>query len=436
MNRLEELLHRPKQPRRHALILLLTFSLALVGYNIIAGAKYLQQSLAPHYIYLAEAFNQGRLEISEEGNQYDLIIHDGKQYLASPPMPAVLLMPLVAKFGVQFSDVLFSTFVGAINVLLVQGIFRRGWLTLLFALGTPHLYLSALGSVWFQAQGVAILFALLALLFALRWQNPFLSGLCWGCAVLARPPLLFGGLFLLLIFWQFGRSTSEHAPILRPAPRPFLSRYRHALVLITLTLGTAVILLGSYNWARFGSFSDFGYSEMLSAPNIVRTIAQYGTFHLRFLPCNLYVALFALPVFQGETPPMALSLCGYLLDNGTLSLPPHAIQPNPFGLSLFVATPAFLLLLTQWREKWLWLTLLLVMLPNLLLHNTGSLQFGYRYWLDATPIWLLLLWLAWQEARWRRIGRYLILLSLVMHLWGYAWIYRQMVGHFWGAWWF
>ena len=30
----------------------------------------------------------------------------------------------------------------------------------------------------------------------------------------------------------------------------------------------------------------------------------------------------------------------------------------------------------------------------------GSLQFGYRSWLDATPIWLLLLWLAWQEARW------------------------------------
>ena len=113
------------------------------------------------------------------------------------------------------------------------------------------------------------------------------------------------------------------------------------------------------------------------------------------MPCNLFVSIANPPEVNGYVPPILYDVCGYLLDGVNLSDPSALITPNPLGMSLFVVTPAFALLFAARRRDSLtraaWLGLLATMIPLWMYHNTGSLQFGYRYWMDAAPMWLLLL---------------------------------------------
>lgn len=90
----------------------------------------------------------------------------------------------------------------------------------------------------------------------LRWLTA--GGLAWGLAVACRPNYLFslGGLlvFLLGVWWQNRLLPQER---------------RHPLFTLGLAAGLPVLLIGgammAYNWARFGSVTEFGVSYQLLA---------------------------------------------------------------------------------------------------------------------------------------------------------------------------
>jgi hypothetical protein len=66
---------------------------------------------------------------------------------------------------------------------------------------------------------------------------------------------------------------------------------------------------------------------------------------------------------------------------------------------------------------WLWLALLLVMLPNLMWGSWGFAQFGYRRILDAMPLILLLLGLACRDrADW--LLRATVIAGIAVHAYG------------------
>ncbi len=401
--------------------------LAFVSYAAAASGMWLQQSLAPHYIHLADALNHGQLHLLRTDNLYDLLVVGDRAYVAGSPLPAVLLMPVVALLNVTFSDILFSIIVGAINVGLVQAIFRRPWLTLLFGLATPHLYMAALGSVWLTAHLVALLFALPALYFGWRRERWALAGLLLGLAGLARPSLWFGSVFFAAYILLRYRDRNAWRP----------------LVAFALPLAAGVAVHLAYNAARFGDPLDFGYAYTAGAPNVIATYARYGGFHPRFLSCNLAVAFLNPPMINGYAPPFLYRACSYLLEGVTVGEGVTGIAPNPLGMSLLLATPAFILLLgARARTPAIvagWLGVLTVMLPLWAYHNTGSAQFGYRYWMDAAPFWLLLLACSYPpEATAGRLDRLLerlrwplLLLSLAISAWGFLWIYRVFVGRSW-----
>ncbi len=394
-----------------ALEVLFFFAFALLVYGWLNGDKWLQQSLAPHYIHLADSFLAGRLDIADTGNYFDLTTADDQLFVTSPPMPGIVMMPIVAVFTNTFSDTLFSVVWGAVTVAAVHALYRKRWLTVLFAFGTPFLYFSGLGTVWFQAQAVAVLFSILAVAAAQK-ERPTVAGLLWGMAILSRPTLLFGAPVLLYFLLKKRRDWQ-------------------AFFLFCIPIGLSLIGLMAYNVGRFGSPFDFGYESMLGADNLVRAIKNYGTFHPRFLACNLYMSLLAPPVVANDGAAVVLQACSYLFDQPELVLPTAAVQPNPVGMSIFLATPAFLLLFLTGRghdNVIVWAGILAIMLPNWFLHNTGSLQFGYRYWMDAAPFWLLLLS--------RVIGRknnpvwlvpLLVIASIALHFWGYDWLYGIFV---------
>jgi hypothetical protein len=403
---------------------------AFVVYTVAASGMWLQQSLAPHYIHLADALLHGQLHLRHTENLYDLLLAGDRAYVAGSPLPAVLLMPIVALLSNRFSDILFSITVGAINVGLVQAIFRRPWLTILFSLATPHLYMAALGSVWLTAHLVALLCALPALYFGWHRERWFVAGLLIGLAGLARPSLWFGSAFFGALILLRYRQRGGRFPW-----RPLL------VFALPVAAGVAVHL--AYNAARFGDPLDFGYAYTAGAPNVVATYARYGGFHPRFLSCNLFITFLNPPIIAGYVPPVLYDACSYLLDGMIVGEGVTGVAPNPLGMSLLLATPAFALLLGARARRPViiaaWAGVLAVMVPLWSYHNTGSAQFGYRYWMDAAPFWLLLLaesyppdsshsrlddWLG--RLRWP-----LLLLSLAVSAWGYLWIYRLFVGHSW-----
>lgn len=404
-------------------------ALAALLYRLAAGEMWDQQSLAPHYVLLAEAFLHGRLDLPAESGLYDLLVTERGSFVAGSPLPAVLLMPFVWRFGAEFSDVLFSIGLAALAVGAAQWVFGRIWLTVLFALGTPLLIFAALGSYWFQAHLAATLFALLALGSAQRGRWG-LAGGALALAALARPTVLCAAPGLALLLWQQADGRRSGWAFWRTG------------ALFVAPLAAAVALHTAYNAARFGAPGDFGYGYVQGAPNITAAYAQYGGFHPHFLGCNLFVSLINPPEINGYVPPALYRLCDHLLAGVDLATRERPLLPNPLGMSVFIATPALLLLFgAGWRRptaRVAWVGLLGVMVPLWLYHNTGSAQFGYRYAMDAAPFWLWLLHLAAPpDAPPGRLwaARLLTAASVLTTLWGWWWLYRLFVGQTWWELW-
>lgn len=407
--------------RTVALHLFLAF---LLIYGISAGVSLRRHSLAAHFVYLAEAFLNGRLDLIHIPNPpYDLTPFNGRWYVSFPPLPALLLAPLVAIWGLSVSDIAFSVVVGAGSVAvfyvalarlertlgLGESLTLKLWLCLLFGLGTPLWYCAALGSVWYTAHVVGVLCLCLYMLEALGRNRPGLAGLWLGLAFLARAPIVLA--FPLALVCGLARS----------------SRWKERLFFIgefVLGLAPAVVGQAVYNWARFGNALEMGYRWMNSPSTLQERMLRWGQFSLHFIPENLYTLTIRPPL---------------------VSWKPLRIQPDPWGMGLLFTTPALLLAFPQLRRPlgyqlpalaslWvgLWGSIGLVLLPSLLYFNTGSYQFGYRFALDWLPLAIAALVLArgGQLPRW---GRLLILFSALTHGWGLLWMYPNFNGEPWIA---
>lgn len=416
----------------------LLFCLALALYAISSGVTLFRNSLAPHYIYLAHALSNGLLYLEPlPPTNYDLLLYNGHWYVAGSPLPALLLLPWVAAAGLATSDILFGALMGALNVTLMYALLGRlrhnadisitaamqRWLTLLFAAGTAHWYVASLGSVWFNAHVVTVTFLILYVREALGKNRSWLAAGWLALAALARPTAVFGAAFYLLYL------------VCQPLDRRFLVR-QAAIFLAVLALGVSLLLL--YNVLRFGHALDFGYAYVQGAPNITESYTRYGGFNLRYLPCNLFVSLSGVPDIGGQFSPMAARLCPHLLPDGPLLAANQWIAANPLGMSLFLVTPAFFYIFRAHQQKPVvlaaWIGVLAVALPLWLYHNTGSLQFGYRYSLDAAPFWMLLM-AAGVHTHFGRLARALIILSVLINFLGMIWMFNAFTGLNWFAMW-
>jgi hypothetical protein len=445
------------------------FLLALLAYSLSAQIWSHAVSLAPHYVYLAHSLLRGRVDLIQlPPTTYDLLHLNGQWFVAGSPMPSLLMLPFVASFGVSFGDVLFSVVLGAIDVAMVyalMGIFVRSadkhserstaqskstaphpsttplrgsaqdarlliisesarrWITLLFALGTPFWYLASLGTYWFTAQIVVVFFALLATREALTCQRWLLAGLWLACAGFARPTALFLTPFFLIVMVHATRNTQQRAAY-------YVMRN---LLLFGVALAVGIGAHLAYNYVRFKSFTDFGYDYVAGADNITSVYARYGGFNPRFAPCNLAVSLLSPPEVNGAVPTFITDACAYLLEGVNLADASAPITPNPLGMSVFLVTPALLLVFTTFKRNPLiiaaWIGLLSTLIPLWFYHNTGSLQFGWRYLLDATPMWIILLAAGMQKVT--RLKQGLILVSVAINLWGFLWMFQKLSGVNW-----
>lgn len=351
---------------------------ALVFYGAFAwlGGPIFRETTKAYFNYLADAFLHGQLHLRlAPESLHDLVVYKGNIYLYWAPFPAVLLMPLVALGGVHISDVFLVVVLAGLNVAMVAlllmqfgktGILvldpsRRGLLVLFFALGSVLLPMAPLGGVWSMSQIVGSLFVTLAYLatISLRGRGAFLlTGLALGCAAASRNQLLFTGIwpayYLLSTHWKNDRKR--------------LAEYVFwGLLPVLLSIGG----LAWYNWVRFGSPTDVGFSHQNLEQFFQVDYLKFGDFNIHYIPANLYYQYINYPF-----PWRADSLMG-----GSLFL----LSPVLFGAFWGVIKNS-----SRLSVLFLILSILITNIPIMLNIGTGYSQVGPRYTLDFhVPLILL-----------------------------------------------
>ncbi len=330
---------------------------------------------------LADAFNHGHLDLTAPPTTHDLTLYNGKWYVPNPPLPAILLMPVVALLGVEGVNMtIVSALLGALNAVIVYLVLRYAaesgmtackrsanlWLTAVFALSTNHIWLATTGQMWFISQLVTILFIGLGTIAVIRGKPAWVSGLMIGMAVMARPNIFPIAIFLMGIYlWKA-----------KPYPEVEWGKAVRWAIGFGIPVLICVFMELLYNYLRFEDWFDFGYVTINGAESIVEAVQKYGMFHPHFLRENFEVMFLRMPRIDttGER---------------------FFFQPGYAGYSIFAMTPAFIYLIRGIKKNWwvigAWVSVILTVGLLLLYHNTGASQVGYRYIQDAIiPLMLLL----------------------------------------------
>ena len=377
--------------RRRRLAIAAGIYVAVVAtlFCIVPRNRIIEHTAFNHFALLAEGWLHGRLDLGGPPPPYaqnnDFASYDHKWFIAFPPFPAALLLPLAwwAKTAEKVRDGQFFIWLSgvapAVLFLSLEKLRRMGVnghgervnavLALLFAFGSVYFFTAAQGTVWFAAHVVGAGIGALYLLCALDAERPLLAGLMLGLGFHTRTPLLFAAPLFIMeaarTSLQVGPPPQEGAGALARA-RVFWehldkARLLRRLVLFAVPIGACVVVALWLNKARFGKASDFGYEYLTVAWQ--GRMRRWGLFSYHYLARNLGIILTGLPFFDraAQTP----------------------LQINEHGLALWVTTPLYLWLL--WPKRTgpvvvaLYVTALAVALPGLLYQNTGWMQFGYRF---------------------------------------------------------
>lgn len=359
-----------------------------------------------YYTRLSQAFLSQRIFLNENPSWLNELIPDprapNRYYVAYPPMPAIVSLPFVL-LDQNISQTHISIIFGSLNAILMFLVIKKFlnnknsptafWITLLFAFGTNHFFLSTSGSAWYFAHIVSVFFLLLAIYETLNKKRPLLIGLLIGASYWSRLPTILSLPFFLLILKDcyLPRANSNIKNYLRSVNYAFLIK-------MALGIGIFLDLNFIYNFLRFGTIIDIGYTLI---PNVLsEPWYRYGIFNIRYIPQHLKLIFTEFPAIQPD--------------------PPY-IKPSYVGMSIFATTPALLLVVLAPIKKLVsvasWTAIILISLPSLMHGTVGFSQFGYRFAMDYTPFLILLTTLSIdKQPRWYH--KLLIILSIVINLWG------------------
>jgi hypothetical protein len=427
-----------------------------------------------HFAWQADAFLNGRawIPFPEAGtdttpaNDYFQDIYPlfengeftGRVLLPFPPLPAIVLLPFVAAWGLSIDQESIAIGIAAVGVLatwwmlggvrITLGV--RVVTTLIFATGTVWWWAAAVGSTWYLAHLVGVIATTGAVGVAVRadrrapieepWDEPpadepwwsldrsqVLAGLLLGIAATARLPVVFGAPFLMLV----GGGGS----VLR----------RTVSAAVGGVLPVAALL--GYTWLTTGSVLHPGYDYQYQLEaNGYPTLGYHPDWSvedIRYVPQNLAIMLGSLPLLLPDIKPDTLGvypvtvLCTAPDATRGLFEPDCPIAlPVDIGTSLLLSAPGLLLALFAIRRHpaarltlGVGLTVVVIVLFNLAHFSQGWVQWGYRFSLDFIPFLLPLVALGAGRAgdgRPRATAIVLLVAGAAINLWGVTW--GQLLG--------
>lgn len=365
-------------------VALIVFILSLIVYLLFCQKTH--QNL-DYFVPLAHSFLHGRLDVQPRPELNELVLSHGKYFVVYPPAPAVILLPLVAIWGLNFNQVWASVVLAAgamaLFYLLAREFTKKDTIALavtaLFGFGTNFFFTTLSGSSWYFAHICAVFFMVLGLFLAVR-KHPLLAGVSFALMFLSRlPTFLALPVFVYLIISKNKKNRSR-------ATLEFL-----------LPIIVAIIIFAFYNWARFGSFTQTGYSLI---PGVLQEPwFQRGIFSFSYVPRQLQAIFWSFPQISTRLP---------------------FFLPSRYAMALWLTTPALILLifvkLKDRITRWFLLSALLVAIPSLLHGTVGFTQFGYRFSLDFIVLLLVPLIFVFEKLNWR-IWAIFVGLSIAINLW-------------------
>ena len=423
-----------------------------------------------HFVWQASAYLEGQAAIrypvettaARIGNWYfqDVLPVgrvDGvdRGLIPFPPLPALLLVPFVALFGLATDDQLIFLGIAAIDVALcwwmigrlgVSTVVRAGT-TVFFAFGTAFWYAAQNTTTWYQAHIVAVGLTMLAVGLALDADTPERRG--------GTPERASGGRFAIdrrgaIIGLTLGLAATARLTMILAAPffmlvGPGGGVWRRSWS-VGLGMALPVVALLAYNVATTGHLFHPAYDRLYQLE--ARAYTGLG-YHLdwaaedpRYLPQNLGIMLLSGP----EILPDRLRDTLGTIDRPLCTEPgatrglfdpacPLAL-PRDTGMSILLTSPAFLLAIPAFfdvrRRRVVVgasLAILLVSVANLMHFSQGWVQFGYRFGNDTVPFALVLVAVGFARLvdrvptrRWAMplaIG--LIVVSVAVNAWGVVW---------------
>jgi hypothetical protein len=373
----------------------------LVATIVTAFVSQLHATPYNNFVLLAQALLHGHAWIDWPGPYIDALPYHARYYVIEAPMPALLLLPFVAIFGAHTNQTLLSVALAGVAVGAAWELGERfglgrssnAWICAFLLAGTDLLWCAMLGDVWFIAHVSAVCFTMLALVELAGKRRGWLVALLAACAFESR-------------FSMIG-ALPVYAYLLVMPSDSTLSEYRiQCSQRITRVASFAGVLLGAgalwilYNQARWGTWSDIGYTTWYHQDQA--GMPTGSPFRLEYLPYQLWSffvqAPTQLPAFPG-------------------------LHPELSGVALTWTSPGLVLAFFARKPvRWviaLWIAALLTAVPNFLYYVNGFAQFGMRHALDFEPFLVVLMMLAVRD-------RFI--------WWGYALVAYSIGAGLWGCW--
>jgi hypothetical protein len=378
-------------PASRALLLRMTI-VGVIGFLVSLIVAHGRSSPYNNYVLLADALLHGHLWIDWPGEYIDAALSpDGHRYVIEYPIPAVLMMPLVALFGKTANQTFVACVLAGVACAAAWRTARNlgaseraaGWLTLFMLAGTDLLWCAMLGDVWFMAHVACATFLLLMLCELSGPARPWLVTVWFVLACGSRFSVVTAA--PVVMYWlAFGFAQ----------PRLALRRLIPAVAVIV----PCALLLVAYNEARWHVPWDEGYTIWFHADQAGS--ATGSPFAFANLPMQLRSFFVIGPTFKSQFP--------------------YAI-PELWGQALTWTSPALLLAFFARRPSALivsvWAATLLTAAPSFIYYVNGYAQFGMRHALDFEPFLFVLMVLAMRNGL-RLFWSLLIAYSASAGLWG------------------
>jgi len=399
---------------------------------VIIRPFFLPVEQGDHYLYLAEHLVQGQLSVNDIPSDYsDVITWQGNKYLPFGPLPSVVAIPFLP--FLQLAGTRDLVWVGIAltiaNIFLLARVLkqmgldedRRKWALLLFFGGTTYYASLVVSATWYLAHLVVTLCFLLAISEALGKKRMWLVGLFVGLAAMTRLTALCALPFFVWLMWWDSRrnrapeglqekkqaSEIEGERPGQPERAGVFAKYG----LLLAGLAVPLIVLGLYNYARFGNPLESGYAYASLTYDALEQAREHGVFGLVHIPKNLFMLLLQSPLPYPS------------IDAPVLEFP--YIEPSPWGMGLIFVSPAlFYAFRANIKDRFVqacWLAVVFIMIPVITYYGVGWVQFGYRYGLDFIPFLLLLAAIGFGQPM-SKLARGLILAGVVVNIWGAFWL--------------
>jgi hypothetical protein len=444
----------------------IALGLALALLVVVVDRAIQVERFYDHFVWQAAAFLEGQAGIrypvlasaDRPGNWFfqdvlPIASPDGvsRALIPFPPLPAIVLVPFVAVFGMTVDDQLVFTLIAGCDVALcwwMLGRLRvsgrtRLLTTIFFAFGTVFWYAAEVATTWYQAHIVAVGLSLAATGLALapageRGHGPgrrvdrrgLAAGLLIGLAATARLTVILAVPFFLLVGPRLGRGAWRGS------------------VLIGAAIPVAALL--AYNVATTGQVFHPAYDHLYQlearAYHALGYRTDWAAEDPRYVPQNLAIMLASAPEIlpdhlRDTLGTMDTPLCTAPgAGRGLFDLDCPLAVPRDIGMSVLLTSPAFLLMIpavtTRRRRRLVAAAasaIVLVSLVNLAHFSQGWVQFGYRFSNDVIPFALVLVALGIDQWTTRDDGGRpehrlhmgltvaLIGLSVAINAWGIAW---------------